>query len=193
MWGSLVSLALNHLCGSFLCLALTPSDPAQDLCDKKFFEVMVSFYPAPFFTEISFRKRQALSPDGPFQQFHLVYPCHGESVAPVGFPLYDSLPGAKTFFCLSTLQCSSPAPWCRTVSVNLLLLELSRYRAYITLSGISLHAQHPSSGVNSQICKHPDKDQGTVSTSRILYLSWLPWRGSGPLPKRGGWGRRFLS
>lgn len=28
MWGSLVSLALNHLCGSFLCLALTPSVPA---------------------------------------------------------------------------------------------------------------------------------------------------------------------
>lgn len=136
-------------------------------------------------------QRADISPDGSCQQFHLAYSCHGESVAPVALPLYDSLPGAETSFCLSTPHCSPTAPCCKTASANLPLLELSRYRAYITLWGISLHAQHPSSGVNTQKCKHPDKDQGAYQLLEFSTSDGL--HGEVVDRYQRGLGERFLS
>lgn len=109
------------------------------------------------------------------QHLHLAYPCQGKSIVPVVLLWHASPPGAKTFFYLSTVHWS-PCPL-----VARLHQQISHFWNYPDLGHMSLSQESVSmlsslhAGVNSQKCKHPDKDQGTVSPSQIIYLSWPPW------------------
>lgn len=121
---------------------------------------------------------------------HLICPRQGESIAPVTFPLHTAPPGAETSFYLSTLHCSA------SLSVERLHQQISHLWNCPDVGHMPLSQE--SLSILSTLWRSEHSEVQTFRQeprlpSRILYLSWPPWGGGGPLQKRGEQRGRLLS